>query len=137
MIESDKQKIIEVLAKKLEGKLHAPDWASFVKTSHGKQRPPSQKNWWSVRAASILLKIQKLGPVGVSKLSTKYGTRKDRGVKPEKFARGSRNLIRKILQQLESNKYIEQTTIGVHKGRVTTKAGNALITEASKEASKR
>ncbi|MFT4261553.1 MAG: 40S ribosomal protein S19 [Candidatus Woesearchaeota archaeon] len=134
--EIESQKIIEKLAKKLNGKISPPEWAQFVKTGHGKQRPPTDKDWWYTRAASMLLKIQKLGPIGVNKLSVKYGTRKNRGVRPEKFTAGSRNHIRKIAQQLESQKLIQKAEIGVHKGKILTNEGNRLIIEASKEAIK-
>ncbi len=135
MIETDKRTIIEELSKDL--KLTPPDWAGYVKTGHGKQRTPVRQDWWQVRAASLLLKIKDLGPIGTNKLSVKYGTRKNRGMMPEKFTRGSRNLIRKILQQLESQELIEQATIGVHKGRILTKKGNKLVNEASKKVAKK
>lgn len=125
--------LIENLAVKLKGMVNPPDWASYVKTGHGKQRPPIRADWWFVRSAAILLSIQKLGPVGVSKLSVKYGTRKNRGMAPEKFARGSRNIIRKILQQLESSGLVKQEEVGVHKGRIVTNEAVRMINEASKE----
>ncbi|MFT4311370.1 MAG: 40S ribosomal protein S19 [Candidatus Woesearchaeota archaeon] len=128
----DTNEIIEKLAVELKNHIVAPEWASFVKTGHGKDRPPVRSDWWYVRAASVLLKVQKLGPVGVSKLSVKYGTRKNRGVRPEKFTRGSRNILRKVLQQLEDKKFVKQAQAGVHKGRVLTTEGNRLIIEASK-----
>ena len=128
--------VIEHLALKLKSSINPPDWASYVKTGHGKQRPPIREDWWFVRSAAVLLSVQKLGPVGVSKLSVKYGTRKNRGVAPEKFTRGSRNVIRKILQQLESSGLIKQEEVGVHKGRVVTNDAIKLINEASKEAVK-
>ena len=129
-------KIIDKLAVKLKGVINPPDWAAYVKTGHGKQRPPIREDWWFVRAGAVLLSIQKLGPVGVSKLSVKYGNRKNNGVAPEKFARGSRNIIRKILQQLESSGLVKQEEVGVHKGRVITNDAIKLINEASKEALK-
>ncbi len=128
--------VIEKLAIKLKGSVNPPDWAAYVKTGHGKQRPPLREDWWFVRAAAILMSVQKLGPVGVSKLSVKYGTRKDMGVSPERFSRGSRNVIRKILQQLESSGLLKQEEVGVHKGRVVTNDAIKLINEASKEALK-
>ena len=128
--------VIEKLAVKLKGSVNPPEWAAFVKTGHGKQRPPIREDWWFVRSAAILLSIQKLGPVGTSKLSVKYGNRKNNGVAPEKFARGSRNIIRKILQQLESSGLVKQEEVGVHKGRVVTNSAIKLINEASKEALK-
>src|SRR3989344_3172321 len=78
-----------------------PNWANFVKTSAGRERPPAENDWWFTRAASILRKVYVLGPIGVNKLKIKYGVKKNRGHKPEKFYPGSGNIIRKILQQLE------------------------------------
>ena len=128
--------VIEKLAVKLRSSVNPPEWASYVKTGHGKQRPPVREDWWFIRSAAVLLSIQKLGPVGVSKLSVKYGTRKNNGVRPESFSRGSRNVIRKVLQQLESAGLIKQEEVGVHKGRIVTKDAVKLINEASKEALK-
>ncbi|MCF7871782.1 40S ribosomal protein S19 [Candidatus Woesearchaeota archaeon] len=129
-------KLVEALAKELKETCQPPEWAKFVKTGNAKQRPPLRDDWWQIRAASILLKVQELGPVGVSKLRVKYGSRKNRGVKPEKFVVASGNIIRKILQQLEFSKLIEQTSVGVHKGRKITKNGIKLVINASKDVKK-
>ena len=126
--------IIEKLAIKLKDSVNPPEWASYVKTGHGKQRPPIRDDWWQIRAAAVLMSVEKLGPVGVSKLSVKYGTRKNKGVAPEKFTKGSSNILRKILQQLESAGLVKQEEKGVHKGRVITNKATKLIIEASKEA---
>ncbi len=127
------QHLIEKLAEKLKGTVTPPSWAEYVKTGHGKQRPPVRQDWWYVRSAAILLSVQKLGPVGVSKLSVKYGNKKNKGYKPEKFASGSTNIIRKVLQQLEAGKLIKQQEKDVHKGRILTSQGLKLINECSKE----
>ena len=79
-----------------------PLWADFVKTGVHKERPPVQKDWWYTRTAAVLVTISKIGPIGVSKLTTKYGGRKNRGHKPEVFRKGSGSIIRNVLQQLES-----------------------------------
>ncbi len=129
----DTQKIIENLSEDLKGKIKAPDWTPFVKTGHGRQRPPTDPDWFYTRSASVMLKIRKLGPIGVNKLSLKYGNRKNRGMRPEKFAAGSRNLLRKILQQLESQKLIQKAEIGAHKGKILTDDGNRLIIKAEKK----
>ncbi|MGV8162586.1 MAG: 40S ribosomal protein S19 [Candidatus Nanoarchaeia archaeon] len=125
------QQVIEKLAEKLKGTVHPPAWAEFVKTGHGKQRPPVRQDWWYIRSAAILLSVQKLGPVGVSKLSVKYGSKKNKGYKPEKFSVASTNIIRKVLQQLEAAKLIKYQDKNVHKGRVITNQGLKLINEAS------
>jgi len=107
--------------------IEAPEWAKYVKTSHAKERPPAQEDWWHIRSASILNKINRLGPIGVSKLRKQYSSRKNRGHKPEKTYRGSGNLIRKILQQLKKAELIKETKKGTHKGNILTKKGLNLI----------
>lgn len=127
--------IVKQLAEKLKKNEHitAPSWAAFAKTGVSKDRPPVQVDWWQIRAASVLLKIFKYGPIGVSKLRTAYGSKKNRGVRPEKFFRASGNVLRKILQQLDKAGYTKQTQIGVHKGRVITKEGKLLLNSVAAE----
>lgn len=128
-----KQDLIEELAKDMKDKVAPPVWAQFVKTGAGKQRPPQRNDWWYVRTASVLLKVNDLGPVGVSKLSVKYGNKKNNGSRPETFKRGSRSIIRKVLQQLEDEELVKQDERGVHKGRMITKKGLALINDTAKK----
>ncbi|MCW1296511.1 MAG: 30S ribosomal protein S19e [Candidatus Parvarchaeota archaeon] len=111
--------------KKVEA-LKPPEWAKFVKTGHGRQRPPSRDDWWYVRAASILRTLYIYGPIGVSRLRTKYGCRKRRGHKPEKFTRGSGNIIRKILQQLEQAGLVQKSK-GKKAGRELTPKGKSFL----------
>ena len=103
------------------------EWSKFVKTGHSKQRLPDNDDWWFYRSAAILRSIAKLGPVGTQKLRTKYGSKKNRGHKPEKFFEASGSIIRKILQQLEKSELIKQAEKGVRKGRVLTPKGNSLL----------
>jgi len=110
-----------------------PSWADFVKTGVHKERAPTQNNWWYIRAASVLLKIKKNGPIGVSKLRTKYGGKKNRGHKPEKFFRASGNILRKILQQLEKSGLAKKAEKGIHKGRMITPQGAKLLGKAAEE----
>ena len=131
------QKVIKNLSEELKGKIKAPEWAPFVKTGHGKQRPPVDPDWFYTRSASVMLKIQKLGPIGVNKLSLKYGNRKNRGVRPEKFAPGSRNVLRKVLQQLEGQKLIQKAEIGEKKKKILTNEGNKMIINAARKGDKK
>ncbi|MBS3065171.1 MAG: 30S ribosomal protein S19e [DPANN group archaeon] len=130
------QSLVKETAEELKGKFQAPSWATFVKTGHNKERPPMQPDWWHIRAASVLRVIYKDGPVGVSKLRSKYGSRKNRGVKPHKFTRASGNIIRKILQQLETAGLVQQQKTGVHKGRIITPAGSSLLSKIAKKVEK-
>jgi small subunit ribosomal protein S19e len=109
--------------------IKAPDWASFVKTGVHKERPPANSGWWYVRAASVLRKIYTLGPIGVSKLRVKYGGKKNRGVKTEHFYRGSGNILRKIMQQLEKEGFVKIDLKSKHKGRLITAKGKKFLDE--------
>lgn len=110
-----------------------PEWAKFVKTGHFRQRPPAREDWWYMRSAAVLRSVYKLGPIGVEKLRTKYGGKKDRGHKPAKFFRASGNILRKVLQQLETAQLVKQATVGVHKGRVITPKGRSLLDKLATE----
>jgi small subunit ribosomal protein S19e len=92
-----------------------------------KERVPVDKDWWYLRTASVLRTVYRLGPIGVSKLRTKYGGKKNRGVKKEHFFKGSGNILRKSLQQLEKAGLIKFTDKGIHKGRIITPKGKAFL----------
>ncbi len=133
--DKDVNQVIEKAAQELEKveEINPPEWAKFVKTGVSKDRAPVQKNWWYLRSASILRKLYlSKGPIGVSKLRVKYGGKKNRGHKPDKFYNGSGNIIRKVLQQLEKAGLIEKKEIKSHKGRVITGKGKKFLNQVSK-----
>ncbi len=125
----DPNELIEEAAKELQkmDSIQAPDWAPFVKTGHSKERPPVRKDWWYIRAAAVLRKIYRMGPIGVSKLRNMYGGRKNLGVAAEHTYPGSGNIVRKVLQQLEKADLVRQGKIGVHKGRIITPKGKLFL----------
>jgi small subunit ribosomal protein S19e len=106
--------------------IQMPEWAKYAKTGVHKKFPPHQEDWWYTRAASLLRRIAIDGPVGVSRLRTFYGGRKERGHKPEKFRKAGGNSIRKILQQLEAAGLIEQNKQG-KKGRILSEKGKRFV----------
>ncbi|MBI5872302.1 30S ribosomal protein S19e [archaeon] len=112
--------------KKLES-IKMPDWALFAKTGHFKERQPDKPDWWYARTASILRKVYMLSPVGVGKLRTLYGGRKNRGTKREHFYKASGKIIRTILQQLEKEGFIKFAAKGQHKGRIITPKGRKFL----------
>ena len=123
------EEFIEELSEELKKfkEIKAPVWAPFVKTGVFKEKPPVRDDWWHVRSAAILRSVAKLGPVGTSKLRKKYGGKKNRGVRPEHFYRGSGSIIRKVLQQLEKAGLVKQEAKGIHKGRVITPKAASLM----------
>jgi small subunit ribosomal protein S19e len=66
--------------------------------------------------------------VGVNRLKTRYGSKKNRGVQPEKFRKASGKMIRVILQQGEKAGLLEKfSEPGKRAGRVLTKQGKELL----------
>ena len=105
-----------------------PEWALFVKTGVAKTRPPQEKDFWYKRAASILRQIYINKIVGVSKLRTRYGSKKNRGMKPERFKKASGKIIRTILQQAEAAELLEkQIEPGKKAGRKLTVKGKEFL----------
>lgn len=109
-----------------------PEWAYYVKTGVHKERSPDQNDWWYYRVSSIFRKVYTDGPVGIERLRTAYGGRKNRGVKPEKFRKGSGSIVRKALQQLESAGFVRKT----EEGRVVTPKGRSFLDKISAEIKK-
>jgi small subunit ribosomal protein S19e len=116
--------------KKLPG-IQAPEWAQFVKTGVHKERAPVNPDWWYVRVAAVLRTVFIKGPVGVSKLRTKYGGKKNRGAAPERFVKGSGNILRKALQQLELESLVMKNNDDKKKGRVIAPKGQSILEKAA------
>jgi len=124
--------LIKKASEALKDSVKAPEWTLFVKTGHGKQLPPHQKNWYQTRAASILRKIYLHGPIGTSKLKKVYSHKKNRGHKPERTTLASGKIIRTAIQQLEKAGLVQQVEKGVHKGRIVTPKGKSFLDKLSK-----
>ena len=110
-------------------KINSPAWSNFVKTGVHKERKPENVDWWYVRTASIIRRVYMDGPVGVMSLRTFYGGKKDRGVRPEVFRKGSGSIVRTSLHQLEDAGLVEK----VEGGRVVTPAGRSFLDKLSAE----
>ena len=129
--ESSTEKQIRQVAVKLKAmpELKPPEWSIFVKTGAHNERPPEDPDWWWIRAAAVMRKIDKIGSLGTQKLRKVYGGRKNKGHKPEHKYKASGSVIRKILQQLESAGLVSKTK---KNGRAITQKGTAMLQEASK-----
>ncbi|MEM2104620.1 MAG: 30S ribosomal protein S19e [Candidatus Bathyarchaeia archaeon] len=110
-----------------------PVWAAMVKTGAHVQRHPENPDWWYVRCASLLRKIYMREPVGIEKLRSEYGGRKDFGVQPEHAVKAGGAIIRKALQQLEEAGLVEKFQ---NKGRKMTREGRKLLEEIAEEVKK-
>jgi small subunit ribosomal protein S19e len=109
-----------------------PEWAKFVKSSPSKERPIEDEDFWYKRAASILRQIYKKEIVGVNRLRTRYGSKKNRGMKPERFVKAGGKIIRTILQQADKAGFTEtikdiKTSREKKPGRKLTGKGKAFL----------
>ena len=122
--------------------IEAPDWSGYVKTGASRERPPTQSNWWFIRTASILRKVAREGPVGVTSLAQTYGGSQDNGAMPNTPGVASRHIIRTSLQQLEdaglvatqASRVIEHENrepTQLYSGRIITPAGHKLLNEVA------
>ncbi len=121
-------KLAEALKKIPE--FEVPEWISFVKSSPSKERPIDDKDFWQKRAASILRQIYKRKFLGVNRLRTKYGSKKNRGYAPEKFKKAGGKIIRTILQQADTAGFTE--IIKPNRGVRSQKPGR-ILTQKGKE----
>lgn len=125
------QLIAKVAAKLRElDTIKPPEWADYVKTGRHTEKAPVQKDWWYTRSASILRKVAIKGPIGTSRLAEEYGGFADRGSRPNKAVKGSRNIARKSIMQLEASGLVAKNK---NKGRIVTSKGQKLLDAAAKE----
>ncbi len=117
------------MAEKLKPEMDPPEWAGYVKTGVHKERPPVQEDWWWIRGASVLRKIYLKGPLGTERLASEYGGKVDRGSKPYRAGKGSRSIIRHLLQQLTELGYLEKS----RRGRIITGKGKTLLEGCAEE----
>ena len=134
VFELNAQEYNEKLAEALKqiSEIKEPEWAQFVKSGPSKERPIEDPDFWNKRTASILRQIYKRGILGVNKLRTKYGSKKNRGYAPEKYKKASGKIIRNILQQTDAAGFTEiaKTIKGVRSkkpGRQITAKGKEFL----------
>ena len=106
--------------------IKAPEWSFFVRSGVSKQRVPESPDFWYIRTASILRQLYLHGVVGVERLRSRYGGRKNRGVRPAKFKKSSGKMIRIMLQQAEKAGLVEKVK-DKQFGRRLTKKGRDFL----------
>ncbi|MDQ1274689.1 MAG: small subunit ribosomal protein S19e [Euryarchaeota archaeon] len=110
-------------------KIVPPEWAGNVKTGVHKELPPTNEDWWYVRCAAVLRKIYTDGPVGIERLRSVYGGKKDNGSQPSHKAKGSGSVARKSVQQLEAAGFLQK----VKDGRTVSAKGRSMMDNAAHE----
>jgi len=104
------RKVAEALKSRQE--IKPPAWAAFAKTGVHKELPPEDPDWWYIRSAAVMRRVYVDGPLGVQRMRSFYGGKKDRGSRPNAFRKGSGSVLRKALQQLEACKFIVHDKAG-------------------------
>ena len=113
--------------------LEVPEWAHYVKTGSHAERPPQRRDWWYVRAASILRKLYFRGPLGLSEFERAYGGSKAVAYNPKHQRDAGSSVNRRILKELERAGLVSKTP----RGRVLSPKGAALLDGISKEVFKK
>jgi len=108
-----------------DGKTELPVWHDICKTSVAKEYGPQDPDWWYVRAASLARKVYLRGGSGIGDFSKVYGGTYRKGARTEHFQRASRNLVRKILQQLAHVEIVDVKADA--KGRYLTSNGRRVL----------
>ncbi len=121
--------IIAKLAEELKKNenIKPPEWVNHVKTGVHKELPPVDADWWFTRCAAVLRTVYMEGPIGVERLRSVYGGKKDRGSNPYHKAKGSGSIARKIAQQLEDAGFVRK----LKTGRIIAPAGQSLLDNAA------
>ncbi len=121
--------VIRLAAERLKDKLNKPAYIDFVKSGANKERVPQNPDFWYIRSASVLRQVYLNGPIGVSRLRTRYGSRKEHVVHKRHHTKSGGSIIRDSLQGLEKLNYVKNTK----NGRIITPQGKSFLDKIAKE----
>ncbi len=121
--------LVKIAAERLKGKLEKPKYVDYVKSGANKERVPQSQDFFYMRGASILRQVYVNGPIGVSRLRTRYGSRKGHVVHRMHHVRSGGSIIRDALQGLERIGYVKNSK----EGRVITPQGKSFLDKIAKE----
>lgn len=122
--------LVKLAAQRLkEKKLPKPSYIDYVKSGPSKERVPADKDFWYMRSASVLRQVYLNGPIGVSKLRTRYGGRKEHVVHRHHHMKAGGSIIRDAMIELEKLKLVQNTKAG----RVITPQGKSFLDKVANE----
>ncbi len=123
-------KLIDKAAEELEKMgIEKPEFINYVKTGAHAERRPEQQNFWYLRLASLLRQAYTTPKIGVNRLRTHYGGRKNMGRRPSKHRDGGGAIIRRGLQALEKQGFVKKEKIG----RIITGKGRKFLDNIAKQ----
>jgi small subunit ribosomal protein S19e len=124
--------VVKLAAERLKTQLKKPAYVDYVKSGANKERVPQDPDFFFMRSASILRQIYVNGPIGVSKLRTRYGSRQEHVVHRRHHVKSGGSVIRDAMQGLEKLGYVNNTKAG----RVITPQGQSFMDKLAKELNK-
>ncbi len=125
--------LIKLAAERLKDKMKVPEYVSFVKSGVSRERVPQSPDFWYMRSASILRQVYLNGPVGVERLRSKYGSKKQHVVHHMHTEKAGGSIIRDALQALEEQGFVKKSKTG----RTITPKGKSFLDKISSEMSKK
>lgn len=117
-------------------KLELPAWADLVKTGKGRILAPHDSDWLYTRTAALARKIYLRPGLGVSVLQKIYGGSQDNGTRPDHFAKGSGQVVRYCIKQLEKLglvQFFAKGSVEEKKGRCITKVGQIELNSIARQ----
>ena len=98
-----------------------PKDVDLIKTGSSRENAPSDRDWFYMRMAAIIRQAMCKGRVSLKGLAYRFGARKNRGVRPSKFARASTFVIGSAIEQLEKI------------GWINFKNSGSILTDSARE----
>ncbi len=131
ILEAEGSKLIQRTAEKLResGNIARPEYVLYVKSGAGRERVPSSTEFWYFRCASILRQTYLNGPIGISKLRTRYSNRKRHVVHKHHNMRAGGSIIKDAFDALEKAGYVKKTK----DGRELTPKGRSFLDKTAGE----
>jgi len=130
VLDVDGSMLIRKASEKLKSEgVVAPGYVTFVKSGPSRERVPSDPDFYFVRCASLLRQVYLNGPIGISRMRTKYGTRKLHTIHRHHHKRAGGSVIKDAFDSLEKLKLVKTTP----KGRIITSTGKSFLDKVSNE----
>lgn len=121
--------LVKLASLRLKEKMKKPAYVEFVKSGPSKERVPQDPDFYFTRSASILRQVYLNGPIGVSKLRTRYGGKKEHVVHRHHHMKAGGSIIRDSMIELEKLKLVQNTK----QGRIITAQGKSFLDKIANE----
>ncbi len=132
--EVDASELVRAAAEGLKSVIRQqPDYMHYSKSGAGRERPPSNQDFWYIRNASLMRHLYTDGPLGLSRLKKRYGGRKEHVLHRRHHVDAGGSIITDALNALEQASLVKKTA----KGRELTPKGRSFLDKLSSGLSKK